>query len=306
MTMVVLFLRQCLIASKTKTREVPSRADVASSTRKVRKVDRLNEIRRTEDQDSWITQVSTGDCQSLFLTTRQIGTATSEHGVITTWKVANELVHKSNSAGSDDLFTSNILGTSSRGGTGQSHRDVIMNTHVEHDARLRDKGDVLASEVLVEDLYILLIKGNLSRLLGIHASEKLSHGRLPGSRPPDDESGVTFREIHCHIVEDRNGGTGRVCEGDINHLKLASTLGRTDLPEVCDLSGEGNQVGRVARGILGGRCFHHVKEGSHGNLALCEEEELGSGHVEITGGDKAGPKDGHDLARRVATFPNKF
>ena len=43
MTMVVLFLRHCLIASETKTREVTSRAEVASSERGVRKVNRSNE-----------------------------------------------------------------------------------------------------------------------------------------------------------------------------------------------------------------------------------------------------------------------
>ena len=43
MTMVVLFLRHCLIASKTKTREVASRAEVASSIGGVRKVDESNE-----------------------------------------------------------------------------------------------------------------------------------------------------------------------------------------------------------------------------------------------------------------------
>ena len=42
-TMVVLFLRHCLIVSKTKTGEVTSRAEVASSVREVRKVDRSGE-----------------------------------------------------------------------------------------------------------------------------------------------------------------------------------------------------------------------------------------------------------------------
>ena len=180
-----------------------------------------------------------------------------------------------------------------------------MNAHVKHDARLRDEGNVLAGEPFVEDLNVLLVEGNLSRLVGIHASEDLSYGRLAGSGPADDESGVAFREIHCYVVKDRDGWTGRVCESDVNHLELASALGGSDLPEVCDPSREGDQVGRVVRRILGSRCFHHVKEGSHGSFALGKEEELRGGHMEVTGRDKTSPKDGHDLARSVAAFPNK-
>ena len=215
-------------------------------------------------------------------------------------------MHKSDSASRDDLFTSNIFGVPSRRGTGQSHRDVVMDTHIEHDARLRDEGDVLASEPLVKDLKILLIEGDLSRLLGVHASEELSDGRLPGSRSPDNESGIAFREIHCHTVKDRGGRTGRVCESDINHLELSLALGGLYLPEVVGLSGEGDKVSRVARRIIGSWSFHHVEKGSHGSLALREEEELGSGHMEIAGGNKASPEDGHDLAGSDVTFSDKL
>jgi len=151
-------------------------------------------------------------------------------------------MHKSNSASSDDLFTSDVLGVPPGGRTGQSHCNVFMNTHVEHDAGLRDEGDMLAGEPLVEDLNILLIEGDLSRLLGVHASEELSYGRLSGSRTANNESGVALREIHRHIVKDRGGGTGRVCESDINHLEFSLTLGGLDLPEFVDPSREGDEM----------------------------------------------------------------
>ena len=70
----------------------------------------------------------------------------------------------------------NILGAPSRRGTGQSHRDIVMDTHVERDARLRDEGDVLAGEPFVKDLEVLLIEGDLFRLLEVHACEELSDG----------------------------------------------------------------------------------------------------------------------------------
>ena len=290
-TIVVLFLRHCLIASKTKTREVASRAEVASSTRGVRRLRSFAKFERTKDQDRWITQVGAGNCQSLFLTTRQIGAAVSKHGVITIWEVADELVHKSNSTSSNDLFTSDILGTPPGRRTGQSHCDVVVDTHVKHDARLGNEGDMSAGEPFVENSDVLSIEGDLSRLLGVHASEELGDRRLSGSRPANNKSGIAFREIHRHAVKDRDGGAGRVSECDINHLELSLTLGELYLPKFVDLSRERDEVSRVAGGFVGSWCFHHVEQGSHGSLALGKEKELRGSHMEITGGNKASPED---------------
>ena len=266
----------------------------------------LTKLKRTKDQDGWVAQVGTGNCQSLFLTTRQIGAAVSKHSVITIWEVADEFVHKSDSASSDDLFASNILRMPSRRRTGQSHRDVVMDTHIEHYARLRDEGDMLAGEPFVEDSNVLLIEGDLSRLLGVHTSEQLSYSGLPGSRSANDKSGIAFREIHCHVVKDWNGGAGRVCEGDIGHLELSSALGGLYFLQFVDLSRKGDEVSRVARRSLGNWGFYHIEEGGHGSLALSQGEEVRGSHMEVTGGDEASPEDGHDLARSVMTISDKL
>ena len=100
---------------------------------------------------------------------------------------------------------------------------------------------MLVGELLVEGLNVLLIEGNLSGLLGIHASEGFGHGRFPGSRPADDESGVALREIHCHIVKDRQKGYAKVTS--IISSSPRHPEGRIFLKEVGNLSREGDQVG---------------------------------------------------------------
>ena len=131
----------------------------------------MTKLRCTKDQNSWIAQVGVGNHQSLFLIARKIGTTVSKHSVVTIWKVVDKFVHEGDPASSDDLFVSYILGTPSRRRTGQPHRDVVMDSHLEHDARLRDEGNMLAGEPLIEDLNVLAIEGNLSILMGVRASK---------------------------------------------------------------------------------------------------------------------------------------
>jgi hypothetical protein len=66
---------------------------------------------------------------------------------VTIREVSNELVHEDNSAGGDYLFSSHVLGTPSGRGTHQPYRDIVVDIHIEHNARLGDESDMLAGEL---------------------------------------------------------------------------------------------------------------------------------------------------------------
>src|SRR6266404_2670920 len=155
--MVVMFRRQRLMASKTRTREVASSADVASSASKSENdVENNAPQNLTKNKDCWIAQDCTRKGQPLPLTSGKIRTTIPKSCIVPIWQFLNKAVQKGCLARLDDLLARRVFRLSTTAWSGETHRHVVVKTHVEEDRALRDGANVLTYPVRIEVLGILV------------------------------------------------------------------------------------------------------------------------------------------------------
>ena len=93
--------------------------------------------------------------------------------VLPLWQVTHELGHERRVARLLDLLARQVLRLTLAPWACQAHRDIVVHAHIEEDAILRDGGDVLTREVLVDSAQLLIVQEDQAHALRIHAQEQL-------------------------------------------------------------------------------------------------------------------------------------
>lgn len=100
--------------------------------------------------------------------------------VVAVGKLADELVHESGCADSLDFRTRDTLRTTSASWASEAHSNVLVDSYVEENTRLRDASYLFSDPVLVEIPDVLIVKLDYA-VFGvelIHEEEQLSNRRL--------------------------------------------------------------------------------------------------------------------------------
>jgi hypothetical protein len=137
-------------------------------------------------------------------------------------------VHQRRSASRNDLVSRDVL-RSSRLGSGKPDSDVVVDAHVEEDATLLDRSDVLLHPASVEEMDILIVKRDRPTSGLVKPEEKLGDSRLARAGSADDEGGLASGEKDGDVGEGRDMRTGGIGEGYIPKNELAVATKRADV-----------------------------------------------------------------------------
>ena len=152
----------------------------------------------------------------------------------------------------------------------------------------------------------------------VHPEKKLCDGRFSRARRSDDECGFVGWEVEGDVRQDGDGGPGGVGKGDVveREFTVASCWG--DFPEAAWGLARRNGVRgeKCGGGCDGDRrdwwCWDIIirgderQKGDHGEFSFREGDELRNAHLQVARGDKARPKDGHDISSRYLAISDQF
>jgi len=143
------------------------------------KEERENEVRveLTEDENRRISKNCSRDSDPLLLTSTEVCSSIPKLRLIPIWQSLDEVVHQSRSTSGDDFLPRHVL-RSSRLRSSESESNILMDAHVEEDAPLLDRSDVLLHPRWVEKSDLLVVERDGSSSWAIELEEELRDGRL--------------------------------------------------------------------------------------------------------------------------------
>ena len=131
-------------------------------------IDRRSRI--IQDQNLRIHKKSTRDTETLALTSRDIGSPTLNHGVITLFEILNKFIGLGNLTSCDDLFIRRIF---------ISPAHIFFNRTREKDIGLKNHGHLLTKGIKIVFFDIVACYCHPTRLDIIKTRNQLNQARFP-------------------------------------------------------------------------------------------------------------------------------